>query len=266
MDKRIRFTRNGLGGGITCITAPTEEKIYVIEGKERAMVVDTGTGIGSLLSCIRSFCTLPLIAVNTHGHPDHAGGNAEFEKVYLHPDDRALYYKMVTRRYREDDIFKIFGEEGRFFADNLLDLSENIVPLKEGATFDLGGRKIYVYKISGHTAGSLVFYDGLTGSLFVGDAVSMKDTWLYLDYSTTLQEYRNSLAAFIGLGLNITAIYSGHEPNVARPALLDIRLECLDKILSGEIKGEECRTFAGIGLRAEYRGTSIIYDGARLGK
>lgn len=260
----IKFIHFYMGDGVTVVTAPMGEKIYVVEGKERAMVIDTGMGIGSLLNSIKTFCSLPLVVVNTHGHPDHAGGNAEFEEVYLHPDDRELYYKMVTRSYRACDIRKIFGADGKIYEDSLLDLSENILPVYEGQTFDLGGREIAVYKLEGHTKGSIVLYDSLTQWLFVGDAVSINDTWVYLDYSTSLEQYKNSLLKFINLGLPVKKVLSGHESNEAEPDLLDIRLECLNKIISGELKGEDVITFAGKGKRAEYKGTSLIYNERKI--
>lgn len=264
MEHRIKFVHFSLGDGVTAVSAPMGEKIYVIEGKHRAMVIDTGMGIGSLKECIDEFCTLPLIAANTHGHPDHAGGNAEFEKVYLHPEDKALYYQMVTRRFRTSDVEKIFGEEGEIYIKNMLDMSENIKPLSEGNVFDLGGRTITVYKIEGHTKGSVVFYDSLTKWLFVGDAISLQDTWVYLDYSTSLVRYRNSLLNFIMKRLEIRKILSGHEPNEAAPELLNIRLDCLNKIIFGELEGEDITTFAGSGKRVEYKGTSLIYNDKRI--
>lgn len=264
MNHHIEFVHFSLGDGVTAVSAPMGEKIYVIEGRKRAMVIDTGMGIGSLKAEIESFCQLPLVVVNTHGHPDHAGGNAEFKKVYLHPDDKELYYKMVTGCFRAGDLRKIFGAESKIYEDNLLEISENIVSLNEGKVFDLGGRKITVFKIEGHTKGSVVFYDSLTEWLFVGDAISIKDTWVYLDYSTSLVRYRNSLLNFITLKLPIKKILSGHEPNEAKPDLLNIRLECLNKIIFGELKGEDVTTFAGKGKRVEYKGTSLIYDERRI--
>lgn len=264
MNKSIDFHYFFYGNGVTVVTAPMGEKIYVVEGKTCAMVIDTGMGIGSLKACIDKFCSLPLIVVNTHGHPDHAGGNVEFDKVFLHFDDKTLYYKMVTRRYRMDDIEKIFGNEAKIYIDNLLDMSENIEPLNEGQVFDLGGRQITTYKLEGHTRGSVVFYDSLTHWLFVGDAISLKDTWVYLDYSTSLVRYRNSLLNFISRKLEIQKILSGHEPNEATPELLKIRLECLNKIIYGELVGEDVTTFAGKGKRVEYKGTSLIYNEKRI--
>lgn len=264
MDQKIEFFHFSLGDGVTAVSAPMGEKIYIIEGKHHAMVIDTGMGIGSLKACIDKFCHLPFVVANTHGHPDHAGGNAEFDEVYLHPDDSALYHKMVTRKFRASDVEKIFGDEGKVYVENLLDLSKSIKPLCDGKVFNLGGRKITAYKLEGHTKGSVVFYDSLTRWLFVGDAISLKDTWVYLDYSTSLVQYRNSLLSFLAKKLEVAKIFSGHEPNEASSKLLNVRLECLNKIISGELKGSDVTTFAGAGKRVEYKGTSIIYNDKRI--
>lgn len=263
MGYKTGFIHFSLGDGVTAVSAPMGEKIYVIEGKHHALVIDTGMGIGSLKACIDEFCHLPLIVVNTHGHPDHAGGNAEFDKVYLHPSDSDPYFKMVTLEFRVSDVKKIICDE-ETITDNMLDISENIQPLYDGKIFDLGGRSVTAYALEGHTKGSVVFYDSLTGWLFVGDAISLKDTLLYLDYSTTLIQYRNSLLNFINKELEVVKIFSGHEPCEATSELLSIRLECLNKIILGELEGYDVTTFAGRGKRVEYRGTSLIYNDKRI--
>jgi glyoxylase-like metal-dependent hydrolase (beta-lactamase superfamily II) len=260
----LKFNFFSLGYGVTAVTAPMGEKIYVIEGDKYALVIDTGMGIGSLKGCIRQFCSLPLVVVNTHGHPDHCGGNAEFDSCYLNFKDYDLYYKMVSYEFRAGDIYKILGNDGKVYKDGLLQFSENILPLKDGDAFDLGGRTVTIYPLAGHTAGSVVLYDDKTKWLFVGDAVSIKDTWVYLDYSTTVEEYKNALEAFMKNNLKIEKIFSGHEPNIASSELLAIRLECLNGLLSGSLRGEYVHTFAGDGMRIEYKGTSLIYNKERL--
>ena len=61
--------------------------MYLVTGQDSALLIDTGTGAGNLLECVRSITSLPLIVVNTHGHPDHAGSNYRFEKIFAHPED-----------------------------------------------------------------------------------------------------------------------------------------------------------------------------------
>ena len=257
----IKFDYSKLDYGVTVVTAPLGEKIYVVEGAHRAMVIDTGTGIGSLKRCIRKFCALPIIVVNTHGHPDHTGGNAEFDEVYIHPDDYNLYREMSTRIARIADIRnKIDNERLKIYEDNLLEISENILPLEEGRAFDLGGRKITVFGLEGHTEGSVVLYDSLSEWLFAGDAICQEDTWLHLDHSTSLARYRNALSRFIANKPTIKKILSGHEPNVAPPELPNIKLALLNKVISGELIGEDILTFAGQGKRVRYGGTGLVYN------
>ena len=60
--------------------------IFVLVGKDKAMVIDTGTGIGDLPAVIRKITDKPIVLVNTHGqdlslrpgdgHPPLARGRA----------------------------------------------------------------------------------------------------------------------------------------------------------------------------------------------
>ena len=54
--------------------------IFVIVGEERALVLDTGTGIGDLRRVIENRITAkPYDVVLTHNHVDHAGGAGFFD-------------------------------------------------------------------------------------------------------------------------------------------------------------------------------------------
>ena len=46
--------------------------MYLAEGKERAMLVDTGAGLGRLKETVKALTDKPVFVVNTHGHIDHA--------------------------------------------------------------------------------------------------------------------------------------------------------------------------------------------------
>ena len=71
--------------------------------KDKALLVDTGMGVGDLAALVRSLTPLPVIVVNTHGHPDHAGGNGGFDEFFLHPADEPIMKKMCTEEYRQND-------------------------------------------------------------------------------------------------------------------------------------------------------------------
>ena len=76
---------------ITRIWDVSRTAIYLIEGSESAVLVDTGVGVGSLKTVVESITTKPVTVMLTHGHVDHACGAGEFDTVYMHSADRDLY-------------------------------------------------------------------------------------------------------------------------------------------------------------------------------
>lgn len=59
------------------------ENMYLLEGEEKALLLDTGYGVGNLREYVERLTEKPVIVANTHYHPDHSAGNGEFEQVYL---------------------------------------------------------------------------------------------------------------------------------------------------------------------------------------
>lgn len=59
------------------------ENMYLLEGEEKALLLDTGYGAGNLRPYVERLTEKPVIVANTHYHPDHSGGNGEFEEVYV---------------------------------------------------------------------------------------------------------------------------------------------------------------------------------------
>ena len=155
------------------------DSLFWIEGDDKAILLDTGTGTFDVPGFIAAnFGDKPYDVVLTHGHVDHAGGMFQFDKVYLHEadyelalgntvDERKGYVEMMIGNsmglYALSPDMVIGGE------DTHADAPE-FVPLNEGDVFDLGGRKLEVYFTPGHTAGSCSFLDRENRILFSGDA------------------------------------------------------------------------------------------------
>ena len=76
---------------ITRIFAFNTELMYLVEGDERAVLIDTGSGFGSLKACVDALTDKPLTVLLTHGHTDHALGSAEFEDVRINPLEAQAY-------------------------------------------------------------------------------------------------------------------------------------------------------------------------------
>ena len=155
------------------------DSLFWIEGNDRAILLDTGTGVFDIPGFIAAnFGDKPYDVVLTHGHVDHAGGMFQFDKVYLNEADYELALGNTVEE-RKAYVEMMLAQSGGIYAlspdmvvggeDTAADAPE-FLPLKEGDKFDLGGRTIDVYFTPGHTAGSCSFIDRENRILFSGDA------------------------------------------------------------------------------------------------
>lgn len=151
--------------------------IFVIVGEERALVLDTGTGIGDLRWLIENKITdKPYELAFTHNHVDHIGGAPWFDAGWMHPadfeqSDTAIPPSLEFRRIYAESCRK----NGAF--DVLADIrpwpcEPKFKPMRDGQRFELGGRTVTAYHCPGHTPGEMVFIDDKTRTLFCGDAVN----------------------------------------------------------------------------------------------
>ena len=63
--------------------------MYLLEGDEKALLIDTGWGAGNLREFVEKLTTKPVLVTNTHGHLDHSGGNGEWESIMMLPGAEA---------------------------------------------------------------------------------------------------------------------------------------------------------------------------------
>lgn len=245
---------NDLGSGIINITAPPMRfQQYLVLGEERALLIDSGFGLDSLKKVVDGLTDLPIILVNTHGHPDHGGGNAEFGSPYLHPDDNELYaYKCAYETRLEEALH--WGVED--VAQRLQRELPDPIPMEDGHVFDLGGRKLTVYHTPGHSRGSVCILDEQTGYLFAGDNLNAMATALLEDCATNVSTYLVSMEKIAMLP--VKAICTGHMPAVLTPDYIEKKIECAKRVLSGEL-GEFVKGRMGDGYMITVDGTSIHY-------
>ena len=154
--------------------------IFLLVGGEKAMLIDTGIGIGDLKGFVRTLTAKPLMVCYTHAHPDHTGGAGAFDHAYLHPNDMPDFATggMIGLRMetRLGYIRRIAEREKGVYPYNLAeDVTEwgpcpALSPLEDLQRIDLGDRVVTVYVCPGHSPGSITFLDEKTHILFLGDA------------------------------------------------------------------------------------------------
>jgi len=256
MEPRIPET---IADGITLIKGDRFECcIWLVEGKDSALLIDTGLGFGGLKADVEKLTKLPFRVVNTHGHGDHAGGNYEFGQVYLHPAAMrwAADSAKMTRGIRDEKLAaevraKIESEPVTF------------IPVREDFEFDLGGRSVRVIEVPGHSEGDIALIDSLTGIVFCGDLLLHKAGSLLTEpHAVTVADYYRSLQKLAALP-SITGFCSGHDRHMFPADILDDSLKCAAGLLDGSIAIQEVD--AGLPrvrlmcMKAEYGAASIRY-------
>jgi len=58
---------------------------YLIIGKEKALLFDSGNGLGDIRAIVDQITVLPVTVLASHSHIDHVGGHWQFDTV-LAPD------------------------------------------------------------------------------------------------------------------------------------------------------------------------------------
>src|SRR6202167_2733965 len=137
--------------GVFAIYEPhqAEETIsYLIVGAKRALLFDTGMGIGDLRKVIAQLTKLPVIVLNSHTHNDHVGDDWEFSTVYGMDTD---FTRQNARGSREDAQAEIgpgqicgalpAGFDSKAYATRPWKIAAYI---HDGERFDLGGRTLEV--------------------------------------------------------------------------------------------------------------------------
>jgi glyoxylase-like metal-dependent hydrolase (beta-lactamase superfamily II) len=214
--------------------------VWLIRGRDRSMLVDSGLGVVSLSAAAADLLDQPLAAVATHSHWDHVGSLHEFAERYAHPDaapylaSREEIGGALRRSGFSPEAWQYFVDSGYVLDDELLTAlpapdfdvdAYSVEPcpanhqLDEGDVVDLGDVAYEVLHLPGHSSDSIGLFDRASGTLFSGDAVY--DGPLlegFYDggpeaYVTTMERLRE---------LPVRIVHGGHEASFGRDRLVEI--------------------------------------------
>lgn len=232
MKDTQNFTAQRLPNGVTEITDLSGVHCFLVEGRDKALLIDTMTGLRGLPAFVATLTDLSVEVALTHGHMDHAGGVFEFGRCYIHPAD----IPMLDGRTLPARVGYVRGqlppgeapEASAFVPDGPVEF----VPLKAGDKLDLGGRALEVLHVPGHTRGSLCYLDTASGDFFAGDACN-NNTLLMMDVSATIEEYLEALLALKERQGDIRRFYLFHGPSLQDKSCIDDNIQCCRDILAG---------------------------------
>lgn len=168
---------------------------FLVEGEEKAALIDTGSGIGDLAGIVRELTDKPLEVFVTHTHFDHDGAVKQFPgvKPYLHPSDgekmqeTAAMMQKMTGSTDMNNLRKFFVTTRAPIRCPDLDVNALLKliptepcdaiydwqPMEDGMEIDLGGRVLKVIHTPGHTPGEVCILDETSRTLFTGDTANV---------------------------------------------------------------------------------------------
>ena len=221
---------------MTAIRSMTGEIMYLVEGEEKAVLIDTCLGVGHLREFVENLTEKQITVLLTHGHVDHALGAPEFEEVYMNPADNKVYESMSPLEERIGYIKANLGGQLPEFAedDYVQPASADFKELKDGQIFDLGGVHIEVYALPGHTHGTMVMLVPEEKALILGDACN-NATFLFDENSLSVHEYKENLIRVKEkLEGRYDTTYLCHHVMTASKDMLAHVIEVCDEILEGK--------------------------------
>ena len=216
---------------------------YLIVGSWRALLFDTGMGIGRISDVVRELTELPIRVLNSHTHFDHVGGNAEFDDIL------GLDMPDTRRRAEGSPNHEVRGEVApaalcRPLPAGVSADSYSIRPFEiggfidDGDVIELGDRRLQVLTIPGHTPDSIMLLDAANGLLWTGDTFYEGPIWL-IAAETDLEAYEASLERMAALASTLRMVLPGHNTPVAEPGQLVAALAAFREIRAGEREPDE---------------------------
>ncbi|HNX80361.1 MAG TPA: MBL fold metallo-hydrolase [Prolixibacteraceae bacterium] len=200
------------------------ESLYLVEGTDKAVLIDAGTNIKNLDRIVAAITKKPIILVATHVHGDHTGSSIDcFPEIYINPGDTVLIPQVMA------------GYKGK------------IRYLADGEEIDLGDRKLEVVFTPAHTPGSTSFIDKDAGYGFSGDSFGSGNLLLSMNFSTLIATCERMSAIMQKYGIKY--LFPGHYygNNAETKQRVDDMITLSKDVLSGKAKGVE-NPNGGMGL------------------
>ena len=233
------FAVQDLGDGVIAIGEPRyyqRNYAYLIMGRTRAVLFDSGSGTRDISGVVASLTRLPVTVLVSHLHFDHLGGVGPFSHV-------AMIDLPQTRADVKDGVFTPKRYEWLGQVDGRPAPHVRIAEwLKPGAVIDLGGRTLTLMSTPGHTPTSAALYDAAGKRLFIGDFLYPTDLYAFLP-GASLSAYHQTARRLLAQLPPDTILWTAHccrkdGDGIAAPWLTMRDVGDLDRALTAIEQGK----------------------------
>jgi glyoxylase-like metal-dependent hydrolase (beta-lactamase superfamily II) len=216
-----------------------EEAIsFLIVGNARALLWDTGMGIGNLKALTEKLTRLPIAVLNSHTHDDHVGDNWQFTTIYSMD---TAFSRRDALGSREDAQAEVeageicgnlpAGFERKAYATRPWKISSFV---HDGEWIGLGGRRLQIVATPGHTPDAISLFDPVDGLLFTGDTYYPGTIWLYRP-ETDLAAYDRSVRRLAALAPQVKLVLGSHNVPVASPTVLPQLVVAFETVMAHKV-------------------------------
>ena len=188
-------------------------RFFLLAGKEKALLVDSGMTVNNAKEIAQSLTDLPLSLLNTHADRDHIACNEQFEEFYMHPDEEPVYRRS--------------GKPGK------------ILPVRQGDVIDLGERKLEIIELPGHTPGSIAVLDISSRVLISGDPIQRNGRIFMFGSHRNMKAYIQSLEKLEERIPEFDEIWPSHADIPVSPDTIAMLKEGAKDILAGKVQGQD---------------------------
>lgn len=212
---------------------------FLVLGSERALLFDTGLGIGDMRAAVESLTGLPIIVLSSHSHYDHVGGNHQFDTLwgrdtpFTRERMQGLSHDKVAEAVAEGWIWKPLpaGFDPDRFTSRPWRYDRYV---EDGMQIDLGGVSLEVLFTPGHAPDCISLLDRHNRLLFTGDAFYLAALYAHIEGSS-LEDYVASARRMADMRGLVDTLVTSHNVPTADARYLQALDEAMQAIVAGTV-------------------------------
>jgi len=229
-----------------------ETHCYLLNGKDRCLLIDTGLGVANIWEQVQKLTDRPVTVVTTHVHYDHFGGHEYFNDFYVHEAETEWInggFPLTLKQVRDFLIEEPCEFPADFNVENYY-LFEGIPTrvLKDNDAIELGERTIRILHTPGHSPGHMCFYEEDRGYLYTGDLIYIGELFAFFP-STDPVAYMNSIKKLLPLPVK-KILPAHHNLDVPLSIIKDMYKAFMELYKKGKLKhGSGTFSYSNFGIK-----------------